>query len=220
MAEFDLDELDRLHAAATPGPWVATCSFGVWQGPLVEDEEDSASAVKGARGQLFQADEFNYEEPAADDPEGRGPDELARVDEEWLAAIHNAYPSLSAELRQSRARVAELEELPVFGVDPEDSQRLLALRNAIDERLGWRDQASEDAGDYVARVAEVGERIRNLEAELARFKAVARKIPIVRTGEPGSEQWLTCLGCKRSGSDNCAPDCWVYELEGLTTDEG
>jgi hypothetical protein len=43
-----------------------------------------------------------------------------------------------------------------FGIDPKDSAALLALRNAIDEELGWETQEEEEAGDYVARVRQVG----------------------------------------------------------------
>jgi hypothetical protein len=46
---------------------------------------------------------------------------------------------------------------PDFGVDPEDSARLLELRDAIDTHLGWKNRADEEAGDYVARVKEFGE---------------------------------------------------------------
>jgi hypothetical protein len=64
-------------------------------------------------------------------------------------------------------------EDPDFGVDPEDSQRLLALYNAIDEHLGWASPESEEAGDYVARVAEVGNVVRN---ERAAIYELGRKV--------------------------------------------
>lgn len=43
-----------------------------------------------------------------------------------------------------------------FGVDPEDSQQLLDLREAIDTHLGWANAEDEERGDYVRRIREVG----------------------------------------------------------------
>ncbi len=59
----------------------------------------------------------------------------------------------------------ELTEVGGFGMSPGDSLALLELRDAIDTHIGWNDHASEEAGDYVARVAEAG-------AELAQGRAV------------------------------------------------
>lgn len=47
-------------------------------------------------------------------------------------------------------------------VDPADSDRLQELRAAVDDYLGWENAEEEEAGDYVARVKQVGEKIRAL----------------------------------------------------------
>ncbi len=44
--------------------------------------------------------------------------------------------------------------------DPDDGARLIELRGAIDEHIGWADAASEERGDYLARVRQVGELLR------------------------------------------------------------
>jgi hypothetical protein len=53
-------------------------------------------------------------------------------------------------------RAVGLGEIGGFGVDPKDSAALLELRAAIDDHLGWRNEKEEHAGDYVARVKQVG----------------------------------------------------------------
>ncbi len=46
--------------------------------------------------------------------------------------------------------------------DPDDDAReLMALREAIDNHLGWESDEQEEAGDYLARVRQVGERFRD-----------------------------------------------------------
>ena len=67
------------------------------------------------------------------------------------------------EAYQGKLSRATLDDLhggdidPGFGVDPEDSGRLLELREAIEHYLGWANERSQEAGDYVARVREVGD---------------------------------------------------------------
>lgn len=46
---------------------------------------------------------------------------------------------------------------PPFGCDPEDSARLLELRQAIDDHLPWESNAAREAGDYVGAVRFAGE---------------------------------------------------------------
>jgi len=47
-----------------------------------------------------------------------------------------------------------------FGYDIGDSSALCALRQAVDEHLGWASPEEEEDGDYVARVKQVGEQLR------------------------------------------------------------
>lgn len=50
----------------------------------------------------------------------------------------------------------DLGDLGGFETDPRDSASLEELRSAIDDALGWENEADEEAGDYVRRVREVG----------------------------------------------------------------
>jgi len=72
---------------------------------------------------------------------------------------------------------------PEFGVDPKDSARLLALRDAIDEHLGWLSDEQEEEADYVARIIGVRVELDKLRTELS-----ARSDPappeVATTGEP------------------------------------
>jgi hypothetical protein len=51
---------------------------------------------------------------------------------------------------------------PEFGVDPEDSARLLELRDAIDA-IGWRNKNEEDNGDYVKRLDQIREELSEVD---------------------------------------------------------
>jgi hypothetical protein len=55
-------------------------------------------------------------------------------------------------------KLAELQER-ISEYDFEDSDRLLELRNAIDERIGWRNDDDEEAGDYLGRLKQVAEEL-------------------------------------------------------------
>ena len=45
----------------------------------------------------------------------------------------------------------------LFGTDPEDSKRLLELREAIDTHLVWPSVEAEENGDYVGAIVYSGE---------------------------------------------------------------
>ena len=66
-----------------------------------------------------------------------------------------------------------------FGVDPRDSESLLALRQAIDDHLGWENKAEEDNGDYLTRIRQVGELLR-------------KEKPAPQPVEGVSDEELTC----------------------------
>jgi hypothetical protein len=51
-------------------------------------------------------------------------------------------------------------ELGGFGTDPSDSAALLKLRSAIDEHLGWENDSDELDADYVGRIKQVGQWVR------------------------------------------------------------
>ena len=82
----DLDELDRLRAAATQGEWRAPAKVNI-----AVHADDCAIYVN---------------RPVGDE----APETRARwdADARWIATAHNAYPAMAAELRELRAKVAEL----------------------------------------------------------------------------------------------------------------
>jgi hypothetical protein len=98
----------------------------------------------------------------------RGKAELAATLQRIHAAINGRAPHdrmadcIVEWIHDAKERIAELDAMPDpgFGVDPEDSQRLCALRQAIDDHLGWANDADEEAADYVARVVEVGAKLK------------------------------------------------------------
>jgi len=73
-----------------------------------------------------------------------------------------------ADPKQCWATVFELTEdylepsehhIDGLDTDPTDSRQLRELRQAIDQHLGWGHADAEEAGDYVARIAELGKRL-------------------------------------------------------------
>lgn len=85
---IDLDALDALAEAASPLPW------DTWGAPA---EQDTRAVVC----------------PSNTDEEGDVVcDWASEVDADYIAAVVNAYPAMSAELRQARAVLAAVEGLP------------------------------------------------------------------------------------------------------------
>lgn len=94
-------------------------------------------------------------------------------------------------IRDAGHKLAELQESAV-DYDIEDSDRLRELRNAIDERIGWRNQEEEDGGDYLERIRQMGQLLNELEdlaivrqhddigAEFARLRAKYRGVKWVK----------------------------------------
>ncbi len=91
-----------------------------------------------------------------------------------------AYLALESELTTLRSQL-EPEDPVSFGVDPADSASLLALRQAVDDHLGWATLESEEAADYPARVHEVGAELATLRSEKERAEELAQS-PRVRLG--------------------------------------
>ena len=79
----DLDELDRLRAAATQGEWRAPAKVNI-----AVHADDCAIYVN---------------RPVGDE----APETRARwdADARWIATAHNAYPAMAAELRELREKV-------------------------------------------------------------------------------------------------------------------
>lgn len=87
---------------------------------------------------------------------------------------------LEKELAEAAKKV-EAAEWHVSDYDAGDSAALHELRAAVDDSLGWASEASQEAGDYVARVVEVGRELAEARAigELERAaleRAVAARV--------------------------------------------
>ena len=86
---IDLDELDRLHAAATPGRWCRDADIESAVDCLDSDEATEWFEARRRRG--FSVIESEFEENRAS-----------------AIALHNAYPALAAEIRALRAAIAAM----------------------------------------------------------------------------------------------------------------
>ena len=109
---------------------------------------------------------------------------LAYVTDDWffffLVQFRKRDPgrafSVAAFLNETKGVESDPPDLGDFGYDPEDSKRLLELRSAIDDGLGWANDKERERGDYVARVEEVGVYVRALEARFPGPTPAADKV--------------------------------------------
>lgn len=76
---------------------------------------------------------------------------------------------------------------PPFGVDPEDSARLLALSQAIDDHLPWPSEEAREGGDYVVAVKHASEKLRHLTSLACDTKAL---LSHQEHGRPLPLDWL------------------------------
>jgi len=92
MTTIDLDEVERLYNAATPGDWHG-------------DRQDGSIKYRLTSGDdcelVLAVDHKNFTSGFLGD---RGKEDAALI-----IALHNAFPALLAELRENRQRIAALE---------------------------------------------------------------------------------------------------------------
>ena len=84
-----LDELDRLHAAATAGPWEVSDRVDFW-------------SVRAAEGETAFDDGSVCDEYRA---------QCSVPTRDAIVALHNAWPAISARLRAAEAEVERLRGL-------------------------------------------------------------------------------------------------------------
>lgn len=95
-----------------------------------------------------------------------GRDAVRKVHERYQkkeAAILARLPEGDGEKVKSLLCDSDTPHDAEFGVDPRDSARLLALRDAIDDHLGWLNLEQEEEADYVARIIGVGVELKKLK---------------------------------------------------------
>jgi hypothetical protein len=116
---------------------------------------------------------------------------LAHVSNEWFDRFMAALQTVSVKRALLVSRVTERVELapsaaaiadvaggdvdPGFGVDPQDSARLLELRQAIDS-IGWKSPADEEKGDYLARLHEIREELAIVDVAVGRALKAERQV--------------------------------------------
>lgn len=90
---------------------------------------------------------------------------LAYVSDEWFGEFMREFRKRSfaravdmARVSDTAADVVGCDADPGFGVDPQDSARLLELRQAIDA-IGWNTHEEEERGDYLARLHQIREEL-------------------------------------------------------------
>ena len=125
---FDIDRLEALHAAATPGEWESR-----HYGTCYEDDEDFLNEI----GDGVQVASTAINLASCD-----------RADSYFIAASHNAMPELIAELRQLREFERRVRRIldDIFSHRAEDlhPSTLVYSANAVDETIGnnlkWLDE--------------------------------------------------------------------------------
>lgn len=116
-----LDELDRLHAAATAGEWADHADESVrWDDPMACGYDSRAH---------HRGPPYYCTGPRCATVEG------AEADASAIVALHNAWPSFSARLRAAEAEVERLrgalssaiEELDTIPEDPKRFARVAGM---------------------------------------------------------------------------------------------
>lgn len=104
--EISLIDLDRLHAEATPGDWliyVERCS------DRDQAKRECERLVDGTKGESVDFYMLTTEESVAPGVTGCGP--TSKANAEWITQIHNAWPTISARLKELKDQNAELLKL-------------------------------------------------------------------------------------------------------------
>lgn len=86
---FDIDELMRLHAAATPGPWKVATWYGGYH--TIRPKKEPEKSL----GQIERKDDAAY-----------------------ICAACNAVPELVARIRELEAQVCATNATQVFALEP------------------------------------------------------------------------------------------------------
>lgn len=147
----DIDELDRLHAAALPGEWV-------------HDERDMWGCVQArasASGILLTVSR------------AAGGDADQKATCAFIVALHNAWPEVSARLRAAEAALARINEIrnSIIGAQTVNwSEHVYPLVAALDE-AGYPGESYETAR---ANVGTLLARATAAEAEVERLRAALR----------------------------------------------
>ncbi len=99
-------------------------------------------------------------------------------EEALVGAVHGAGWQLLPVVRAILALPTDVtggDSDPGFGVDPNDSARLLELRQVIDA-IGWRNKVDEEGGDYLGRLRQIREELAQQDAVLGKTIRQARTI--------------------------------------------
>jgi hypothetical protein len=159
---IDLPTLDALHASASTGEW------GVYSEPAFSRESVATEMRRLALSTPEFCGELHLLEVDGLCPAATGCGKLSAANAQWIAAVHNAYPAISARIREleaARDRLATICD-EAFGMQPVMSaDELLSLLERqlfkrrqreiqIEETLrGIRQEKQDDVDD--ASTAEV-----------------------------------------------------------------
>jgi chromosome segregation ATPase len=141
--EFDLDELDRLQAAASPGEWTS-------------DTVDNAGFVSrvmyaGSKAifDSINSDAAVVEEEHDGEPEGSVDrfDSTARANFEFTAALRNAWPAVSKRMRE----LAESERWHAFKLE-ERTDELITMRTRAESAEARAQEFERAFRNLVARI--------------------------------------------------------------------
>lgn len=126
---IDLPTLDRLHAEASAGPWRAGRS------DMTSYDGNTGEAFKNVYGPEYE----KHPRTGADIPltVARGESKRCHANAAWIATIHNAFPSLSARLKELEADLSRVLKDGNAHTDRDESRiRLLeeTLRGILQEK--------------------------------------------------------------------------------------
>lgn len=139
---INLDEIERLANAATPGPWDAECDDG--EGEVVVNA-GTARTMWSANGIGVRASSWRYTDRIMTRDDLWDADfEHASADAEFIAATGpDVTLALIVELRVARACIEKIRELPVMSVATAGGGYMAVNRRSIDHILAEYDKKAE-----------------------------------------------------------------------------
>jgi hypothetical protein len=163
-AQVDLDELERLHAEATAGPWFFNSYSSIFSAPMSRAYDAAEEALPPDADDAAYAalPEAMVAYVPASHGDTAGPQ--ACLDAKFIVALHNAFPALAAELRALRLANA-------------------SMARDIDAVSGILADMGDVTTDEVIGVGEVCRELKKLREQVARARNEALEEALAELSE-------------------------------------
>lgn len=185
MSDLDLVELDRLYAAATQGDWKVTCNLGYWIEPKIVADVDAFNGIAHC-GDIswpgFQQKQKEWE-----------------ANSRHIAALHNAYPAITAELTELRTLLEMAQpfvaaqagaEHMLEGFGPRKRRPIDALLERVNAAILGEINAADELKDQAAEITRLTDELAEMQAIFdSRWNADMRAILLWQQETNRTQTW-------------------------------